>query len=158
MAGLGDTIFGQVTQWVNNFQRNAMHMFDGMEVKNYIRLIAVVGAYALLRPYLMKLGEKIQAKQHEKVLDPHEMETAKAAISPNSLRGLVEVPEDSESEGEGEATTKGADWGKKARRRQRQMVRRILEKEEELRREQEENEDDKDIMEYLDDYKEGWDK
>ena len=106
----------------------------------------------------MKLGAKIQAKEHEKILDPDEMETAKAAISPNSLRGMVEVPEDSESEGDGEEGTKtGADWGKKARRRQRQMVRKILDAEEKLRREQEEDEDDKDIMEYLDDYKEGWD-
>jgi Protein trafficking PGA2 len=140
-------LLNYVRLWADNFQRNVSEAFYNMTPEKYIRLIVIIGAYALLRPYLMKLGSKFQTKEHEKEVDPDEMAAA-AAISPNSLRGQVQVPEDSdEDEAEGQVT--GADWGKKARRRQRQMVRRVLEAEEKLRREQQEDDEDKDIEEFL---------
>jgi Protein trafficking PGA2 len=133
--------------WAENFQRNVADVFYRMTPEKYIRLVAIIGAYALIRPYVMKLGSRFQTKEHEKEVDPKEM-TAAAAISPNSLRGQVKVPEDSD-EDEAEAKVTGADWGKKARKRQRQMVKRILEAEEKLRREQREDDEDKDIEEFL---------
>jgi hypothetical protein len=155
----------QLSTWANNFVRNAIHMWDGMTLIKYIRLIAIVGAYALLRPYLMKLGAKLQAKEHEKELDPYEMATkdeqGKAKLSPNQLRGVDgKVVELQESDSEEEAAT-GSDvkWGKKARKRQRAVIKKVLEDEERIRRELQEEEEDKDIMEYLVDYepgKDGW--
>jgi len=153
----------QLSIWANNFFRNAVHMWDGMTLVKYIRLVAVIGAYALLRPYLMKLGAKLQAKEHEKELDPYEMATqdeqAKGKLSPNNLRGIdgkaVQLA-DSESEEEAGADVK---WGKKARRRQRAVVKKVLEDEERIRRELQEDDEDKDILEYLVDYepgKDGW--
>lgn len=155
-----------LVQWYNNFFRNLYHMWDGMTLIKYIRMIAVVGAYLLLRPYLEKLGAKIQAKEHEKEIDAYDIATAdgegKGKISPNMLRGaggkVVELPaEDSESEEE----TTGADvkWGKKARKRQRATVKKLLEDQERLRMEEDGDEDDRDIMEHLVDYepgKDGW--
>jgi len=138
-------VYELVKGWGQNLQNNVGETFSNMTLEKYIRIVVIVGAYALLRPYIMKLGSKFQTKEHEKEVDPGEMAAA-AAISPNSLRGQVQVPEDSEDEG-GEVTS--ADWGKKARRRQRQLVRRVLEAEEKLRREQEEDEEDKDIEEFL---------
>lgn len=158
----------QLSTWANNFVRNATHMWDGMTLIKYIRLIAIVGAYVLLRPYLMKLGAKLQAKEHEKELDPYEMATAdeksggKAKISPNNLRGIdgkvVELQE-SDSEEEAEGTGTDVKWGKKARKRQRAVIKKVLEDEERIRRELQEEDEDKDIMEYLVDYesgKDGW--
>jgi hypothetical protein len=133
--------------WAENFQRNVTDAFYRMTPEKYIRLVAIIGAYALIRPYVMKLGSRFQTKEHEKEVDPKEMAAA-AAISPNSLRGQVKVPEESD-EDEAEAQVTGADWGKKARKRQRQMVKRILEAEEKLRREQQEDDEDKDIEEFL---------
>jgi hypothetical protein len=133
--------------WAENFQRNVTDAFYRMTPEKYIRLVAIIGAYALIRPYVMKLGSRFQTKEHEKEVDPKEMAAA-AAISPNSFRGQVKVPEDSD-EDEAEAQVTGADWGKKARKRQRQMVKRILEAEEKLRREQQEDDEDKDIEEFL---------
>jgi protein trafficking PGA2 len=167
----GEMIVNQLLTWYNNFTRNAIHMWDDMTLLKYIRLVAIVGAYALLRPYMMKWGEKIQAKQHEKELDPYEIATAdakakgKGMVSPNDLRGVgltgaggkvVEL-EDSESEEE----TTGADvkWGKKARKRQRTVVKKILADQEEVRRQLQEDDEDKDIQEYLVDYtpgEDGW--
>lgn len=128
-----------------NFQRNISETFSTMTPEKYIRLIVIVGAYALLRPYIMKIGARVQGREHEKEVDTDEMAAAAAAISPNSLRGQVQVPDDSSDEGEGMA----GDWGKKARRRQRQMVKKILDAEAELRREQQEDDEDKDIQEFL---------
>jgi len=167
----GEMIVNQLLTWYNNFTRNAIHMWDDMTLLKYIRLVAIVGAYALLRPYMMKWGEKIQAKQHEKELDPYEIATAdakakgKGMVSPNDLRGVsltgaggkvVEL-EDSQSEEE----TTGADvkWGKKARKRQRTVVKKILADQEEVRRQLQEDDEDKDIQEYLVDYtpgEDGW--
>jgi hypothetical protein len=133
--------------WANNLQRNVTEAFYRMTPEKYIRLIAIVGAYALIRPYIMKFGSRFQTKEHENEVDPTEMAAA-AAISPNSLRGQVQVPEDSD-EDEAEAQGTGADWGKKARKRQRQLVKKILEAEEKSRREQQEDDEDKDIEEFL---------
>jgi hypothetical protein len=127
-----------------NFQRNLSETLSTTTTEKYIRLIVIVGAYALLRPYIMKIGARAQGREHEKEVDPDEMAAA-AAISPNSLRGQVQVPDDSSDEGEGTA----GDWGKRARRRQRQMVKKILDAKEELRREQQEDDEDKDIQEFL---------
>ncbi len=140
-------LFDYFRFWAENLQRNVTDAFYRMTPEKYIRLVAIIGAYALLRPYVMKFGSRFQTREHEKEVDPNEMAAA-AAISPNSLRGQVKVPEDSD-EDETEAQGAGANWGKKARKRQRQMVKKILEAEENLRREQQEDDEDKDIEEFL---------
>jgi phage-related minor tail protein len=111
----------------------------------------------LLRPYLIKLVSRNQLAQHEAENARAEEEAARKAaakMSPNDLRGgpRVEVPEDTDSEGEGgddAADASGPSWGKKARRRQRAMIRKLLEAEEKRLRETKEEEEDKDIEEFL---------
>jgi len=156
-----ETIVAQIHHWGNNFHRNLFHMFDDMNTTRYIRLIACVGAYLLLRPYFVKLGEKIQSKEHEKqssAKDPYEASTKgdKKKITPNALRGAggktVSFADTDEDEGE----PSGVQWGKKARHRQRKVVSKLLEKHEEKLREDDE-EEDKDIMELLVDYEPGQD-
>ncbi|CRK18726.1 hypothetical protein BN1708_003104 [Verticillium longisporum] len=71
-----------------------------------------------------------------------------AEISPNSLRGQVDIPEDSDDEGVESAAT-GADWGKKARRRQREVLKMMMDAEEERLAQEQEDEEDKDIEEFL---------
>lgn len=101
----------------------------------------------LLRPYLIKLGARSQMQSHENA----EMEAqAKAEISPNQLRGQINIPEDSDDEDDDpQADVSGADWGKKARRRQRTMIKKLLEAEERRLQESKEEEEDKDIEEFL---------
>jgi Protein trafficking PGA2 len=152
----------QLGQWYHNFTHNIVHMWDGMTAIKYIRMIAVVGAYILLRPYIAKFGERFQEKQHEKELDPYEMGEQKAKLSPNALRGVggraVELEEsEEEEEEEAEGTAADVKWGKKARKRQRMSIKKLLEEKERLLQEQQEDDDDKDIAKYLVDYKEGED-
>lgn len=130
--------------WAGNLQRNVEESVSKMTLYDYIRVIIVLGGYCLLRPYLLQLAGRFQAKDHERELDPDEMSSA-AAVSPNSLRGQVEVPEDSDEE---EAIT-GTDWGRTARRRQRRLIRKILEAEEKLKAEEAELDSDKEIEEFL---------
>ncbi|MCJ1340807.1 hypothetical protein MMC09_006103 [Bachmanniomyces sp. S44760] len=151
-----DNLIPQLQTYAQNFQSNISHSFTRLEVKDYIRLVIVIGAYALLRPYLVKLGARFQAKDHDRDLDPNELSSG-AAVSPNSLRGQVQVPEDSsdseEDEAHGDTAARakgtGADWGKKARRRQRAMIRRLVEAEEKRKADEEEADSDKDIEEFL---------
>ncbi|KUJ11417.1 DUF1531-domain-containing protein [Mollisia scopiformis] len=157
-----EAIVAQLYHWGNNFHRNLFHMFDDMNTTRYLRLIACVGAYLLLRPYFVKIGEKIQAKEHEKqsaAKDAYEASTKgdKKKITPNALRGAggkTVTFADSDEEDSAEPT--GVQWGKKARQRQRKVVSKLLEKHEEKLREDDE-EEDKDIMELLVDYEPGQD-
>ena len=128
------------------FTRNLSNSLTDMTLQKWIRVVIIVGAYLLLRPYLIKLGAKQQMKAHEK--EEEESAAAAAKISPNELRGQkLAIPEDSDSEDAAEATS--ADWGKKARRRQRDMIKKMVAAEEKRLQELQEDEEDKDIQEFL---------
>jgi hypothetical protein len=139
-------IFEALMAWLGQLQQNVIDTFSQLTVEKYIRLVVIVGAYALLRSYILKLAGKQQTKEHEKEVDPREVASAAGAGIPRPLRDQVQVPDDSDEE-DGQVT--GTDWGKKARKRQRQMVRKILEADEKLRKEKEGDEEDKDIEEFL---------
>ncbi|KAL1606840.1 hypothetical protein SLS60_004249 [Paraconiothyrium brasiliense] len=123
--------------------------------EGWIRLVWIVGAYLLLRPYLMKLGARAQEKQHEK--DAVDAAPTGAEVHPNDLRGGrkigVAIPGvDSDDEEEEEKTeAKPGQWGKKARARQRKFIRDTLEKEEKRLQDEQEQEDLKDIADLLED-------
>ncbi len=117
-----------------------------LQAKDYIRLIAIVGGYCILRPYLIKLGGKHQAKDHDRALDTDET-SSPAAISPNALRGQNDIAEDSDSD-EDAAAGAGLNWGKTTRRKQRRTLKQILEAEE-RRGAVEEADSDKEIEEFL---------
>lgn len=87
-------------------------------------------------------------KAHEEEAARAEAE-AKAKISPNELRGQIDIPEDTDDEDETVAKSSGPDWGKKARRRQRDVIKKLLDAEEQRLRENQEELEDKDIEEYL---------
>ncbi|KAK0739625.1 protein trafficking Pga2 [Apiosordaria backusii] len=131
---------------------NLKSTLDNMSPQKWIRVIIVAGTYLLLRPYLMKLGGRAQMASHEAEHAATEAEfAAKAKISPNELRGKVQIPDDTDSEGEDEeeGASSATDWGKKARRRQRDMIKKLLEAEERRLQESKEEEEDKDIEEFL---------
>lgn len=116
--------------------------FSNMTLQQWIRLVAIVGAYCLLRPYIIKMGAKHQEKEFEKA--------QQAEITPNELRGELGIPEDSDSDDDDtEGKTTAADWGKKARRRQRNMIKQLLDAEEKRLQETIDEQEDKDIEEFL---------
>jgi len=118
-----------LSTWYGNFTRNTSEAFERMTLKNWIRLVIIVCTYCLIRPYILKLGAKVQQSQLEK--EARESEEKYAALNGNDLRtgkkrGKVDIPGvDSESE-EGEPTVEG-EWGRKARLRQRKIVRKAME-------------------------------
>jgi hypothetical protein len=151
LATAGDRISTNITSGITN-----------MTAEKWIRVIIIAGAYALLRPYLIKLGARQQMKAHERDGDAAEAEATRqqqqAEISPNQLRGRhqIDIPEDSDDgeEGGGDKETPAAavtatEWGKKARRRQRHVIKKLLDAEEERLRQLHEDEEDKDIEEFL---------
>jgi hypothetical protein len=134
--------------WRDNFYRNTSEAFTTMKPEGYIRLVVIVGAYALLRPYIMKIGANLQERQHER--DALE-ELLPAEMHPNEIRTgkkfAIPGVEESDSEEEGEA--KPGQWGKTARVRQRKFIREKLEEEERKLLAEQEAEDDKDIADLL---------
>jgi len=103
-----------------------------MTTKNWIRLTIIVCTYCLIRPYILKLGAKVQQSYLEK--EAKESDEKWAAMHPNELRGgkrKVDIPGvESDSEGDEEikeGAGKKGDWGRKARVRQRKIVRKAME-------------------------------
>ncbi|KAF2639314.1 DUF1531-domain-containing protein [Massarina eburnea CBS 473.64] len=138
-----------LVSWKDNFIRNGKGAFTTMDTKSWIRMVMIVGTYCLLRPYLIKLGARMQEKQHEK--DAADSGVTDADVHPNELRtgkkfAIPGVEEDSDEE-VGEAGE--ANWGKKARVRQRKFIRKALEKEEQRLQDEQDAESDKDIADLL---------
>merc|ERR1711977_719565 len=131
-------------QGYTNLTRNAVHMWDDMSTINYIRMIAIVGGYLFLRPYLQKWGERQQAKQHEKMLSQNALRAGGGGKSVSFADEGGESASESGQEGGKE------EWGKKEKKRQRKVVEKKI-------AEAEEGSDEIDIMEHLVDYEEGKD-
>ncbi|KAL2134238.1 hypothetical protein VTI74DRAFT_671 [Chaetomium olivicolor] len=143
-----ESIANLATTVGDRFATNLKGTFANMTPEKFIRIVIIAGTYLLLRPYLIKLGGKAQMKAYEEEHTKAEAE-AKAKMSPNELRGKVEIPEDTDDEDEAKAEASGPEWGKKARRRQREMIKKLLDAEEERLRETQEQLEDKDIEEFL---------
>lgn len=130
---------------IMNFPHTLLGIFNDMDSTRWLRLIAIVGGYLLIRPWLMKLSERYQRQQLEKAVATKAGSEAK--ISPNVLRGLVEPIEEEEAE---EGAT-GVDLGKKAKKRQR-MVEKMA-----AQQQQQEGLSEEQIRDLLVDYEEGED-
>lgn len=154
MADALETIAEYVIYYLKNFYHNVTHILDDMDATRWLRLVAIVGAYLLFRPLILKFGAKVQEAEHEKEVKFEEEKKKKAKISANALRG-----NDSEDdEEEVEVTGAEPQWGKKARKRSKKVVREILEAQERLL-EEDDNEDIKEFLEsdVLVDFEEGKD-
>jgi len=148
MSGFSDLIHTLTERVATNVSAS----FTALTLQQWIRVVAVVGAYLLARPYLIKLGAKRQMAQLE--AEDAAAETERARISANEFRGQkLVLPEESESEADEDkadaAESSAADWGKKARRRQRKMVKNLLAAHEKKLQEEQEDEEDKDIQQFL---------
>ncbi|KAJ8130487.1 hypothetical protein O1611_g3149 [Lasiodiplodia mahajangana] len=141
---LGESVWKLVSLITDRTTTNISASFDSMTAQQWIRLVAIVGAYALLRPYVIKMGARHQEKQFEKA-----QQESTTQISPNELRGELGIPEDSDDDDEQEGETTAADWGKKARKRQRNMIKQLLDAEEKRLQETIDEQEDKDIEEFL---------
>ncbi|WEW59155.1 hypothetical protein PRK78_004624 [Emydomyces testavorans] len=132
--------------WYTNFTTNVSSSVSNLTVRDYIRLIWMIGGYLFLRPYLdkgfRKMFEKGVAKS-EKAEAQTQTAAGQTTSTANHLRGGREEDED-ESEVESTAVPQ---WGKSARRKQRKFME-YVEQEAERRREED---DDRDIADLLED-------
>jgi hypothetical protein len=146
-----DQIAATLNTWMNNFTNQTHSAFARLTPKDIFRMIAVVGAYALIiRPLLIRLGAKIQAQQHERDSKdtPEEVQTIDPRTGLPRKMAIPGVDSDSDEDMEGiKADPQVGEWGRKARLRQRRIVRKAMEvREGELLAD-----DDDDIKEYLQD-------
>lgn len=141
-------ILNLISTWAGNFQRNTSQAFVDLRPKDYIRLIVIIGGYCLLRPYLMKLGAKLQARDLEK-MEKASAEADKTELNANDLRGVRKEIPGVESEDEGSEEEETSNWGRKAKIRQRKMIRKRLEEHEERLRSLQPTESDEEVEEFL---------
>lgn len=141
LSNIGARLF----EYGHNASNNIQNSFANMTLQSWVRLIAIVGGYMLLRPYIMRWAGKstVARMEQDDVNSRSKDEAISAATTPNEFRGIKEKLYEADDD-EGDGT--GADWGQRARLRQREMLKTLLE-EEERRREAEA--EDADIQEFL---------
>jgi hypothetical protein len=101
-------ISATLAQWRNNFTNNVSEGFTNASIKDWIRIVMVVGTYLLIRPHIIKLAGKTQ----ERRLEAHKVAEEEAVAR------AVALAEDTESEED----KKDSRWGKKAKLRQRKFL------------------------------------
>jgi hypothetical protein len=125
-----DDIPGTLKTWAQNISTNTHESFARLGPKDYFRIVIVIGAYALIiRPFLVKLGERAQRKQHER---DAEDSTLLTEIDPRTgmprKMAIPGVDSDSDEDEDGvKADPQIGEWGRKARLRQRKVVRTAME-------------------------------
>ncbi|KAF3936980.1 hypothetical protein ABW19_dt0208787 [Dactylella cylindrospora] len=130
----------------NRVTTNLSNTFANSSKTDYIRLVAILGGYLLLRPYLQKLGAKYQERDHARAVDENEESSmAATGVKARVVAGEGDEDEVEESSDDEEVVS----WGKKQRVQQRkERIRKKREIEEKLAKE---DDDDKDIQEFLHD-------
>ncbi|POS83851.1 hypothetical protein EPUL_005328 [Erysiphe pulchra] len=153
---MSTVIPGFVRKGGDNLVRNVTGMWDGMRPRDYIRIIVIVGAYLLIRPYLLKFAAKIQAKEYVKRNSEKNKQFETVKISPNDLRDGGQTKA---NEAESVGTTSGAGWGDNAKKRQKNSETKSLKQQEQQIPDVNNEKKDVNILDYLVDYeegKEGW--
>ena len=100
-----------IRTYASNLVNNLHGSFARLKPEGWIRLVWIVGAYLLLRPYLVKLGARQQQKQHQ------DEGTAAAHVHPNELRTGKKMAAENKTHAADHTQTRPADSGKKARLR-----------------------------------------
>ncbi|KAL8949416.1 MAG: hypothetical protein Q9222_004468 [Ikaeria aurantiellina] len=132
-----------IVDWFQNIPRNTQESVQRLTLYGWLRLILVVAAYLLIRPYLMKLAERSQTAAHEKAA------RSNSAVTPNMLRGHSK---DTDKEEQEEASASAWSWGPKARKRQKMAVAGMVESEMAKAVDEEEEADVEFLKKFHDDY------
>lgn len=98
-----DYILDNVGEWKDRLVNNSVKSFTEMTPQRWLRIIAIVGAYLLIRPYLLKLAAKQQKKQLDKEADELGL-NATGAPNASVLRGGA-GKKTGEASGSGSAST-----------------------------------------------------
>ncbi|KAI5295113.1 hypothetical protein KEM52_002330 [Ascosphaera acerosa] len=146
--------------WPSNTSNALKTTFTSLTVRDYIRLVWIVGGYVFLRPHLERgfkflfdRGQKKQAAAEEEEEEEEEDDAQfHTRMSANDLRGTASGAQaggdgDEDEEDEGLRKRPVPQWGRAARLRQKKAIQLI---EEEFARRKEE-EDDADIADLLED-------
>ena len=81
-----DYILDNVGEWKDRLVNNSIKSFEEMTAQRWDRIIAIVGAYLLIRPYLLNAAAKKQKQQLEK--EAEDLGLGKSeALDANDFRG-----------------------------------------------------------------------
>jgi hypothetical protein len=110
-----DYVFDNLNLAKDRLLTNSVKSFEGMTAQRWIRVVLIVGAYMLIRPYLLKAAANRQKAHLEK--EAEELGLGDRAPNANDLRGGKKTAGPGKVLGE----VKDEDWGNKAKTRQRKV-------------------------------------
>ncbi|KAL6710747.1 hypothetical protein ACN47E_007804 [Coniothyrium glycines] len=80
-----DYILDNVVVWKDRLINNSVKSFEEMTAQRWIRIIAIIGGYLLIRPWLLKQASNQQKKQLEK--EAEELGLGRDEPNANDFRG-----------------------------------------------------------------------
>lgn len=111
-----DAFLEEVTVWKDRLLVNSRKSFEEMTAQRWIRIILIIGAYMLVRPYLLRGAENRQKKLRQQEAEELGLD---AGVSANTFRGKRTLPKGrGERQGRvlGEVgEEEGGDMGKKSK-------------------------------------------
>ena len=105
-----DAFLEEATVWKDRLLVNSRKSFEEMTAQRWIRIILIIGAYMLLRPYLLKGAENRQKKIREKEAEALGLD---ASVSANTFRGAKKVPVKGQGKVLGEVSGESGNKGTK---------------------------------------------
>lgn len=92
-----DFILENVMEWKNRLVNNSVKSFEDMTVQRWVRIVAIIGGYMLIRPYLLKGAANRQKAQMAKEAEELGLETS-AETNANDFRGFRKAKKNKEGE------------------------------------------------------------
>lgn len=90
-----DYVLDNVGVWKDRFINNGIKSFQEMTAQRWIRIIVIVGAYLLIRPYLLKGAENSQKRAMQKEAEALGLDSE--GPNANDLRGRKKKSDEGKS-------------------------------------------------------------
>ena len=114
-----------IKTWLQETQIYVEENIIKLPRKSSIRLLIIVGAYCLFRPFLLKWGGVKQTSDYDKALEEDGAEDDSAAKESQDVSDVSTKTPGADND------KAGATWGEKARQRQKRPIRELVEGNEE---------------------------
>lgn len=81
-----NALVANVVEWKDRLVNNSVKSWEEMTAQRWIRIIVIVGAYMLIRPYLLAHAERSRKRRADKEAAELGLDTG-TELSPNDFRG-----------------------------------------------------------------------
>jgi hypothetical protein len=79
-------LMNNLAEWKDRLVNNSVRSWEEMTAQRWLRIVVIIGAYMLVRPYLLSHAERSRKRRAEQEAAELGLDSG-AEISPNDIRG-----------------------------------------------------------------------